>query len=95
MRESKVSNRKVAWRSTSRSLACRILVCDLNKGCGFGCQLHHLGYCLTMAAAANRTMVLDKDGDGWRYSKHGWTGVFEPIGGCKYDQAVPVSGESK
>ncbi|KAI6212906.1 hypothetical protein M3Y94_00084800 [Aphelenchoides besseyi] len=66
-----------------------VLVCDLNKGCGFGCQLHHVGYCLTVAAASNRTLVLDRDGDGWRYSKHGWTAVFEEISSCKYVDAVP------
>lgn len=36
----------------------RKLVCDLNKGCGFGCQIHHAVHCLTHAVALNRTMVL-------------------------------------
>ncbi|KAI6190592.1 hypothetical protein M3Y97_00135300 [Aphelenchoides bicaudatus] len=67
-----------------------ILVCDLNKGCGFGCQLHHVGYCLSVAAASNRTLVLDKDGDGWRYSKQGWTSVFKAISSCTFADAVPV-----
>ncbi|KAI6230825.1 hypothetical protein M3Y99_01027500 [Aphelenchoides fujianensis] len=70
--------------------AANVLVCDLNKGCGFGCQLHHVGYCLIVATASNRTLVLDKDGDGWRYSKHGWTAVFEAISSCKYHDAVPA-----
>lgn len=71
----------------------RILVCDLNKGCGFGCQLHHVGYCLSVAAASNRTMVLEKDGEGWRYSKHGWGAVFKSISSCTFANAVPVSYE--
>jgi hypothetical protein len=69
----------------------QILVCDLNKGCGFGCQLHHVGYCLSVATASNRTLVLDRDGDGWRYSKHGWTAVFKAISKCSFADAVPAS----
>jgi glycoprotein 6-alpha-L-fucosyltransferase len=36
----------------------RKLVCMLNKGCGFACQIHHVVHCLTHAVALNRTMVL-------------------------------------
>jgi hypothetical protein len=36
----------------------RKLVCDLNKACGFACQIHHVVHCLTHAVALNRTMVL-------------------------------------
>lgn len=62
----------------------RLMVCELNKGCGFGCQLHHVTYCLLMAVAANRTLVLDRDGTEWRYSEHGWTAAFQPIGKCTW-----------
>lgn len=24
----------------------RKITCQLNKGCGFGCQIHHVAYCL-------------------------------------------------
>lgn len=51
--------------------------------------MHHVGYCFSVAAASNRTLVLDKDGDGWRYSKHGWTAVFKEISSCTYADAVP------
>jgi len=61
-----------------------LLVCDLNKGCGFGCQLHHVAYCFLVSAAANRTMVLVDDGRAWRYSNDGWEAVFKPVGKCKY-----------
>lgn len=27
----------------------RILICDLNKACGFGCQMHHLANCVQHA----------------------------------------------
>lgn len=36
----------------------RKLLCDLNKACGFGCQVHHVVHCLANAIALNRTMVL-------------------------------------
>lgn len=31
----------------------RKLVCKLNKGCGYGCQLHHVVYCFIMAYVRN------------------------------------------
>uniref|UniRef100_A0A914I7M1 Alpha-(1,6)-fucosyltransferase n=1 Tax=Globodera rostochiensis TaxID=31243 RepID=A0A914I7M1_GLORO len=69
----------------------RLLLCELNKGCGFGCQLHHVAYCLIMAAAANRTMVLERDGAEWRYSRDGWTAVFQPVGTCTFAEHVPLA----
>lgn len=36
----------------------RKLVCALDKGCGFGCQMHHVVHCLRHAVALNKTMVL-------------------------------------
>ncbi|KAJ1346892.1 hypothetical protein KIN20_001816 [Parelaphostrongylus tenuis] len=33
-------------------------------------------------------MVLDGDGNGWRYSAKGWLGTFLSITHCKYDDAV-------
>lgn len=43
----------------------RKLVCNLNKGCGFGCQIHHLTYCMIVAMATRRTLVLNSKN--WRY----------------------------
>lgn len=53
------------------------LVCDLNKGCGFGCQLHHVVYCFIVAYATERTMILNSHG--WRYNRLGWEKVFLPV----------------
>lgn len=53
------------------------LVCRLNKGCGWGCQLHHVIYCFIMAYATERTLILKSKG--WRYHKNGWEEVFMPI----------------
>lgn len=52
------------------------LVCQLNKGCGYGCQAHHLMYCFIVAYGSQRTLIIDSGG--WRYSSKGWTGIFRP-----------------
>lgn len=53
------------------------LVCQLNKGCGYGCQVHHLMYCFIVAYGLERTLIVDSSG--WRYSSKGWTGIFQPV----------------
>ncbi|XP_053212595.1 alpha-(1,6)-fucosyltransferase-like [Panonychus citri] len=62
------------------------LVCRLNKGCGFGCQMHHVSYCMVVALATQRTMIIDSNN--WRYvsnqNAHGtrepsWNLIFQPI----------------
>lgn len=61
------------------------LVCSLNKGCGFGCQIHHLVYCFVVALAENRTLILNAKN--WRYADReqkrsktaGWNAVFQPL----------------
>ena len=55
----------------------RRLVCTLNKGCGYGCQIHHVIYCMIIAYSSNRTMVMNSVG--WRYSKKGWEVSFLPV----------------
>ncbi|KAF4532303.1 hypothetical protein B566_EDAN010804 [Ephemera danica] len=55
----------------------RKLVCNLNKGCGYGCQIHHVVYCFIVAYGTKRTMVLKSKG--WRYHKAGWDEVFLPV----------------
>lgn len=53
------------------------VVCNLSKGCGYGCQLHHVAYCLITAYALERTLVLESKG--WRYASDGWESVFLPL----------------
>ncbi|XP_023248316.1 alpha-(1,6)-fucosyltransferase [Copidosoma floridanum] len=55
----------------------RKLICNINKGCGFGCQIHHLVYCFVVAYGTNRTLILKSKG--WRYQKEGWESIFEPL----------------
>ncbi|XP_014289365.1 alpha-(1,6)-fucosyltransferase [Halyomorpha halys] len=53
------------------------LLCNLNKGCGYGCQLHHAVYCLLVAYGTQRTLILRSKG--WRYNRAGWEQVFRPV----------------
>lgn len=52
------------------------LVCDIGKGCGFGCQIHHVFYCMATAFGTGRTFIMQ--GNSWSYSRSGWNGVFLP-----------------
>lgn len=40
--------------------------------------------------AANRTMIMERDGLEWRYSSNGWNSVFLPITNCSVDNAFEV-----
>ncbi|CAJ0577233.1 unnamed protein product, partial [Mesorhabditis spiculigera] len=65
-----------------------ILVCNLDKQCGFGCQLHHVGYCFVVAFGESRTLILTQNGRTWRYSRQGWSGAFLPVSKCSADEAL-------
>nr|CAG4641568.1 EOG090X03KK [Eurycercus lamellatus] len=55
----------------------RKLVCNLNKSCGYGCQIHHAAYCFIMAYATKRTMIMNSKK--WRYHRGGWEKIFLPL----------------
>ncbi|XP_003375106.1 alpha-(1,6)-fucosyltransferase [Trichinella spiralis] len=58
--------------------------------CGFGCQMHHVTFCLIVSYYTNRTMILR--GDRWSYSSRGWTSVFKPLSEtCTEAEDVPPS----
>ncbi|XP_046665025.1 alpha-(1,6)-fucosyltransferase [Homalodisca vitripennis] len=65
------------------------LVCNLNKGCGYGCQLHHAVYCLLVAYGTQRTLVLKSKG--WRYHRGGWDEVFQPVSDTCSDTTTATS----
>ncbi|XP_046551170.1 alpha-(1,6)-fucosyltransferase-like isoform X2 [Haliotis rubra] len=44
------------------------------KSCGYGCQLHHMAYCLIMAYASNRTLVVNLE-----KNTQSWTPFFKPL----------------
>ena len=66
------------------------LVCQLNKGCGFGCQLHHVVYCFVVAIATNRVLILNDEN--WQYAIYkprgsAWISVFQPVSEtCRDDE---------
>ncbi|VBB31464.1 unnamed protein product, partial [Acanthocheilonema viteae] len=66
--------------------AAKILTCDLNKPCGFACQLHHVTYCFIVAYGSNRTLVLKDDGHKWNYAANGWTTAFLPVTKCSFSE---------
>ena len=53
------------------------ILCDMNKACGFGCQVHHVMYCFITAYFNNRTMILDSNN--WRYNPKGFEAYFKPL----------------
>ncbi|VIO97550.1 Variant SH3 domain containing protein [Brugia malayi] len=69
----------------------RILTCDLNKQCGFGCQLHHVTYCFIVAYGSNRTLVLTDDGRTWNYAANGWNAAFLPITKCSFSEIFKLN----
>jgi hypothetical protein len=52
-------------------------------------MIHRAGYCLRVAIASNRTMIIKGDGIG-RYSKNGWTAIFKPVSNCTYAEIIKV-----
>uniref|UniRef100_A0A2R5LN15 Alpha-(1,6)-fucosyltransferase n=1 Tax=Ornithodoros turicata TaxID=34597 RepID=A0A2R5LN15_9ACAR len=67
----------------------RKVLCSLNKGCGYGCQVHHAAYCLIVAYGTQRTLILRSKG--WRYATHGWETVYQPVS----NTCVDATGSSK
>ncbi|WKY12117.1 hypothetical protein Q1695_003583 [Nippostrongylus brasiliensis] len=59
----------------------KFIVCDLRE-CGFGCQVHHLAYCLLVAFASQRTLIFGKN-QTWSYHNQGWQAVFKPLSKCR------------
>lgn len=53
------------------------LICNLSIDCGFGCQLHHVVYCLIVAYGTNRMLLLDTEN--WNYGKGAFQKMFEPL----------------
>ncbi|CAG0901767.1 unnamed protein product [Cyprideis torosa] len=57
-----VQTRIAALQNPEDCGTARKLVCHLTKACGFGCQVHHLAYCLIVAYATDRTLILKSQG---------------------------------
>lgn len=53
------------------------LVCDMKTICGFGCQIHHMVYCMITAFNTKRTMHLNVNK--WKYNKDGYHVYFQQL----------------
>lgn len=60
------------------------LVCAVNINCGFGCRFHHIMYCLVMAYATKRTLILHPNS--WSAINTRWEDVFRPLSHCHLNQ---------
>uniref|UniRef100_A0A0N4WCV6 GT23 domain-containing protein n=1 Tax=Haemonchus placei TaxID=6290 RepID=A0A0N4WCV6_HAEPC len=71
---------RMVYTFRSQSLF-RILLCNLDKQCGFGCQLHHVAYCFVTAFGSQRTMMFNGDGHRWRsaFKKSDFRPAFLPL----------------
>lgn len=84
-----VQNRLHRLQNPADCQTAKKLVCELNKGCGYGCQVHHLLYCFLTAYGSKRTLIIDSKN--WRYSPaKGWEGVFQPVSKSCPDANGPV-----
>ncbi|OQR75134.1 hypothetical protein BIW11_00821 [Tropilaelaps mercedesae] len=72
-----VRDRIRALQNPTDCATAKKILCNLNKGCGYGCQIHHAAYCLVMSISMKRTLVLKSKG--WRYNKRGFEDVFLPV----------------
>ena len=72
-----VQNRLKSLQNPSDCRTAQKLVCNLNKECGYGCQIHHVVYCFIVAYGTERTLILRSSG--WRYNKKGFEDVFLPL----------------
>lgn len=82
-----VQKRLYKLQHPSNCETARKLVCTLNKGCGYGCQMHHVLYCFIVAYATKRVLIIDSSG--WRYSSRGWNAYFQPVSSsCTYYSRV-------
>uniref|UniRef100_A0A914XIW6 Alpha-(1,6)-fucosyltransferase n=1 Tax=Plectus sambesii TaxID=2011161 RepID=A0A914XIW6_9BILA len=74
-----MQKRLISLQNPRHCASARKLQCYINKSCGFGCQLHHVAYCLIFAYATERTLILEGNGQTWDYSRKGWTAAFLPV----------------
>ena len=66
------------------------VICDLNKACGFGCQVHHVMYCFITSFFTNRVMILESKN--WRYNPAGFEAYFKPMSdSCTSYSDNPIS----
>ncbi|XP_013870941.1 alpha-(1,6)-fucosyltransferase [Austrofundulus limnaeus] len=85
-----VQNRITYLQNPPDCSKARKLVCNINKGCGYGCQLHHVVYCFMIAYGTQRTLILESHN--WRYAPGGWETVFLPVSNTCNDRSGASTG---
>ncbi|CAJ1077102.1 alpha-(1%2C6)-fucosyltransferase [Xyrichtys novacula] len=85
-----VQNRITYLQNPPDCSKARKLVCNINKGCGYGCQLHHVVYCFMIAYGTQRTLILESHN--WRYAPGGWETVFLPVSNSCTDRSGATTG---
>uniref|UniRef100_A0A4W5S128 Alpha-(1,6)-fucosyltransferase n=1 Tax=Hucho hucho TaxID=62062 RepID=A0A4W5S128_9TELE len=85
-----VQNRITYLQNPQDCSKARKLVCNINKGCGYGCQLHHVVYCFMIAYGTQRTLILESQN--WRYATGGWETVFLPVSQTCTDRTGVTTG---
>uniref|UniRef100_A0A3Q2CB70 Fucosyltransferase 8b (alpha (1,6) fucosyltransferase) n=1 Tax=Cyprinodon variegatus TaxID=28743 RepID=A0A3Q2CB70_CYPVA len=85
-----VQNRITYLQNPPDCSKARKLVCNINKGCGYGCQLHHVVYCFMIAYGTQRTLILESHN--WRYAPGGWETVFLPVSNTCTDRSGTSTG---
>ncbi|XP_031437164.1 alpha-(1,6)-fucosyltransferase isoform X1 [Clupea harengus] len=86
-----VQNRITYLQNPPDCSKARKLVCNINKGCGYGCQLHHVVYCFMIAYGTQRTLILESHN--WRYATTGWESVFQPVSNTCTDRTGASTGQ--
>ena len=70
------------------------VTCNINKGCGYGCEIHHAMHCFHIAYALGRPMILFSEG--WRYNPGGFDQIFySPSVACNKSAASGASAWGK
>ncbi|MGH0150056.1 UNVERIFIED_CONTAM: hypothetical protein FKN15_045569 [Acipenser sinensis] len=85
-----VQNRITYLQNPKDCSKARKLVCNINKGCGYGCQLHHVVYCFMIAYGTQRTLILESQN--WRYATSGWESVFKAVSESCTDRSGTSTG---
>eukprot|EP00057_Strongylocentrotus_purpuratus_P029727 XP_011684201.1 PREDICTED: alpha-(1,6)-fucosyltransferase-like [Strongylocentrotus purpuratus] len=67
------------------------IVCNFEVRCGFGCQTHHLSFCMIMADGTGRTLILESKG--WDYAEEGWEKFFRPLSENCLDRKGETTGK--
>lgn len=64
-------------QSPKNCSSARKVVCEFKGSCGYGCQMHHVTMCLTIAYATERTLILDSSTG--VYGGTAWEDIFLPL----------------